>query len=48
MPWEIVSKVAIRSRRMRIVMSPESAANKRSFVIFPRAVSVLWNERKPD
>lgn len=32
MQWEKVSKVAVRSRRMRMVMSPESAA-RRSLVI---------------
>uniref|UniRef100_A0A3B3D5V5 C2H2-type domain-containing protein n=1 Tax=Oryzias melastigma TaxID=30732 RepID=A0A3B3D5V5_ORYME len=41
MEWDIVSKAALRSRRMRMVMSPESAARRRSFVIFMRAVSVL-------
>lgn len=39
--WEMVSKAALRSRRMRIDKSPESAAIRRSFVILRRAVSVL-------
>ena len=41
MLWEIVSKAAVRSRRMSIVRCPESAAIRRSLVIFARAVSVL-------
>ena len=41
MVWEMVSKAALRSRRMRIVKSPESAAMRRSLVILTRAVSVL-------
>ena len=44
----MVSKAALRSRRMRMDKSPESAANRRSFVILRRAVSVLWWGRKPD
>ena len=39
--WEMVSKAALRSRRMRMDNSPESAAIRRSFVILRRAVSVL-------
>ena len=38
---EMVSKAALRSRRMRMVNSPESAAMRRSLVIFTSAVSVL-------
>ena len=37
-----------RSRRMRMVRSPESAAIRRSSVILMSAVSVLWSGRKPD
>lgn len=48
MVWEIVSKAALRSRRMRMDSKPESAAIRRSLVIFRRAVSVLWRGRKPD
>lgn len=48
MLWEIVSKAAVRSRRMSIVSSPESAAIKRSLVTLTSAVSVLWSGRKPD
>ena len=39
--WEMVLKAALRSRRMRMDDSPESAAIRRSFVILRRAVSVL-------
>ena len=39
--WEMVSKAALRSRRMRMDNSLESAAIRRSFVILRRAVSVL-------
>ena len=46
--WLMVSKAALRSRRMRMVRRPESAERGRSFVIFSRAVSVLCLERKPD
>ena len=45
---EMVSKAALRSRRMRMVRCPESAAMRRSLVILTRAVSVLWRGRKPD
>lgn len=45
---EMVSKAAVRSRRMRIDREPESAAVRRSFVILMSAVSVLWRGRKPD
>lgn len=48
MLWEIVSKAAVRSRRMSIVSSPESAAIRRSLVTLTSAVSVLWSGRKPD
>ena len=48
MLYEMVSKAALRSRRMRIVRCPESAAMRRSLVILTRAVSVLWRGRKPD
>jgi len=48
MECEMVSKAALRSRRMRMDNSPESAAIRRSFVILRRAVSVLWRGRKPD
>ena len=44
----MVSKAALRSRRMRIVSEPESAAMRRSLEIFMRADSVLWRGRKPD
>ena len=40
MVWEMVSKAALRSSRMRMVNWPESAASIRSLVIFRRAVSV--------
>ena len=46
--WEMVSKAAERSRRMRMVSKPSSAARRRSLVILARAVSVLWWGRKPD
>ena len=42
MLWEMVSKAAERSRRISVVMEPESAAMRRSLVILIRAVSVLW------
>ena len=42
MVWEIVSKAAERSRRIRILMWPESTAMRRSLVILMRAVSVIW------
>lgn len=48
MEWEIVSKAALRSRRMRIDRSLESAAIRRSLVILIRAVSVLWWGWNPD
>ena len=44
----MVSKAALRSRRMRMVSSPESDAMRRSLVILMSAVSVLWSGRKPD
>lgn len=46
--WEMVSKAAVRSRRMRMESKPVSAAMRRSLVIFMSAVSVLWRGRKPD
>ena len=48
MGWLMVSKAALRSRRMRMVRKPESTERSMSFVIFSRAVSVLCFERKPD
>ena len=44
----MVSKAAVRSRRMRMVRWPESEERRRSFVILRRAVSVLCWDRKPD
>ena len=44
--WDMVSKAALRSRRMRMDNSLESAAIRRSFVILRRAVSVLWQGAK--
>ena len=42
MGCEMVSNAALRSRRMRMEMEPESAAMRRSLEIFlMRAVSVL-------
>ena len=41
MEGEILSKAALRSRRMRMVSKPESAAMRRSLVVLIRAVSVL-------
>lgn len=38
---EMVSKAALRSRRMRMESKPESAAIRKSLMIFMRAVSVL-------
>lgn len=46
--WEMVSNVALRSRSIRMVSSPESAARRRSSVIFTRADLVLCLGRKPD
>ncbi len=46
--WETASNAALRSRRMRMVSSLESAARRRSLVILTRAVSVLCFGRKPD
>ena len=46
--WEIVSNAALRSRRMRMVRSPESAAQRRLLVILTRAASVLCFGLKPD
>ena len=48
MEWLIVSKAALRSRRMRMEREPESTKRRMSFVTFKRAVSVLCLERKPD
>ena len=48
MVWEMVSKAAVRSNRMRMVRRPESAAMRSASVILMRAVSVLWRGRKPD
>jgi len=42
------SKAALRSRRMRMVRKPESAARSISFVIFRRVVPVRCFELKPD
>ena len=42
MEWLIVSKAAVRSRRMRIESRPESEERRRSLVTLRRAVSVLW------
>ena len=47
MEWLMVSKAAVRSRRMRIVRCPESE-ERRSLVILRRAVYVLCCERNPD
>ena len=44
----MVSKAALRSRRMRMVRRPESAASRMSLVILRRAVLVLCLERMPD
>ena len=44
----MVSKAAVRSRRMRMLRCPESEERRRSFVILRRAVSVLCFDRKPD
>lgn len=41
MEWEMVSKAAHRSRRMRMDNSQESAAIRRSLMTLRRAVSVL-------
>ena len=41
MGCEMVSKAALRSRRMRMEIEPESAAMRRSLEILMRAVSVL-------
>lgn len=41
MGCEMVPKAALRSRRMRMESKPESAAMRRSLVIFMGAVSVL-------
>ena len=48
MEWDMVSKAALRSRRMRIERRPLSADLIMSFVTFMRAVSVLCDVRKPD
>ena len=39
---------ADKSRRMRREGEPASAVISRSFVTLIRAVSVLWEEQKPD
>ena len=44
---EIASK-AERSRKIRILMWPESAVMRWSLVILMRAVSVLWRALIPD
>ena len=44
----MVSKAAVRSRRIRMVREPESAERRMSLVILSSAVSVLCLERKPD
>ena len=41
MGWLMVSKAAVRSRRMRMVSWLESEARRRSLRILRRAVSVL-------
>ncbi len=46
--WLMVSKAAVRSRRMRMLRWPESEEMRRSLVTLRRAVSVLCCERKPD
>ena len=48
MLWSMVSKAAVRSRRIRSDVEPASAVIRRSLVTLTRAVSVLWPERKPD
>ena len=48
MEWQMVSKAALRSRRMRMERWPESADRRMSLVTFVRAVSVLCCERNPD
>lgn len=45
---EIVSKAALKLKRITIQNTPESAAVRRPEVIFSRAVSMLWRGRKPD
>ena len=44
MVWEMLSKAALRSRRIRIVSSPASAAMRRSLVILTSAVfgAIEW------
>ena len=42
MEWLIVSKAAVRSRRMRMDSRPESEERRRSLVTLRSAVSVLW------
>ena len=44
----MVSKAALRLRRMRMEIKPESAAMRRLLVILMTAVSVLWRGQKPD
>ena len=41
MEWLMVSKAALRSRRMRMLREPVSEERRRSFVTLRRAVSVL-------
>lgn len=48
MEWKMVLKAALRSKRMRMDKSLESAVIRRSLVIFSGAVSALWWVRKPD
>lgn len=45
--WEIVSKAALKSRRMRMVRDPESAS-RRSLVILMRKGFSALTGRKPD
>lgn len=48
MVWNTLSKAAERSRRVKILMWPESAVMRRPMVIFMTTVSVLWCALKPD
>ena len=43
----MVSKAALRSRRIKVMSKPESAAMRRLDVILMRAVSVLLGGGKP-
>lgn len=47
MVWEMVSKTALKSRRMRFERKRESAAGRRSLAILIEVVSVLRRGRKP-